>query len=97
MVGDRVDRGNSIYDNVAGGEIWVINDEDAAKIDQGFETCAVLRKSSKGGWSVIEVDEGFRSQDKWLQDMVDEYNRQKNLVELEVLVEQQQYEESFDA
>ena len=44
------------------------------------------------------MDEGFKSQDKWLQDFVDEYNRKKkNLIELEELVEQQQYEESFDA
>ena len=38
----KVGRGNSIHDNVSGGEIWVINDEDPEKIDQGFETCAVL-------------------------------------------------------
>ena len=56
----RVGRGNSIYDNASGGEIWVINDEDPDKINQGFETCAVLRKSSKCGWSVIAVDEGFK-------------------------------------
>ena len=33
-----------------------------------------VRKSPKDGWSVWEVDGGFRSQDKWLQDLVDEYN-----------------------
>ena len=50
VVGDRyrVGRGNSIYDNVSGGEIWVINDEDPDKIHQGFETCVTLRKSPKG-------------------------------------------------
>ena len=31
-----------------------------------------------------------------LQDLVDEYNRKKNLVELQELVEQVQYEEAFD-
>ena len=95
--GDRykVGRGRSIHDNVSGGEIWIINDEE---IGQGFETCATLIESSKGkGWFVWDVDEGFKSQDKWLQDLVDEYNRQKNLLELEELVEQQQYEESFHA
>ena len=97
VLGDRVGRGNSIYDNVSGGEIWVINDEDPDKIDQGYETCAVLRKSSKGGWSVIEVDEGFKSTDKWLQSLVDDYNQQKNQLELQELIEQAQYEESFDA
>lgn len=50
----------------------------------------MLRKSPKGSWSVCEVDEGFRSQDKWLQDLVDEYNREKNLIELQELIEQQQ-------
>lgn len=97
VVGDRVGRGNSIYDNVSGGgEIWVINDEDPEKIHQGFETCAVLKKSSKGSWSVIEVDQGFKSQDKYLQDLIDEYNRQKNLLELEESVAQYNYEESFN-
>ena len=28
LKGDRVGRGNSIYDNVAGGEMWFINDEN---------------------------------------------------------------------
>ena len=86
--GDRykVGRGRSIHDNV-NGEMWVINDEDPEKIDQGYETLVTLMKSSKGnGWFVWDVDEGFKSQDKWLQDLVDEYNRQKNLVELEELV-----------
>ena len=36
--GDRykVGRGRSIHDNVSGGEIWVINDEDPEKIAQGI-------------------------------------------------------------
>ena len=73
-------RGHSIYDNITGGEMWIVNDEDPDKIDQGYETCAVLIKCSKGkdGWFVWDVDEGFKSQDKWLQDMVDEYNEKKN-------------------
>ena len=56
-------------------------------------------KSSKGngGWFVWDVDEGFKSQDKWLQDLVDEYNEKKNLVELQELIEQNQYEEAFRA
>ena len=62
----RAGRGNSIYDNV-NGEMWLINDEDPAKIGQGFETCAVLIKSTKANsWFVWDVDEGFRSQDKCL-------------------------------
>ena len=83
MAGDRYrdGRGNSIHDNVSGGEMWVFNDEDPEKIGQGFETCATLMRFSKGGWSVYDVDEGFKSQEKWLQDLVDDYNRQKNLVE----------------
>ena len=32
---------------------------------------------------------------KWLQDLVDEYNEKKNLVELQELIEQVQYEEAF--
>jgi hypothetical protein len=92
----RNGRGNSIHDNVSGGEMWVINDEDYAKIDQGFETCVTLMRSNeKDSWVVYDVDEGFKSEDKWLQDLVDDYNRQKNLVELEELIEQMQYEESF--
>ena len=90
----KVGRGRSIHDNVSGGEIWVINDEDPDKIGLGFETCAVLHLSPKGSWSVIEVDEGFKSSDKWLQDLVDEYNREKNLVELQELIEQQQLADS---
>ena len=35
--------------------MWVINDEDPDKINQGFETCATLRKSSKGGWFVLKL------------------------------------------
>ncbi len=78
--------------------MWIVNDEDPDKIDQGYETCAVLIKCSKGkdGWFVWDVDEGFKSQDKWLQDMVDEYNEKKNQLELQELVEQAQYEESFN-
>ena len=63
--------------------MWIVNDEDPEKIDQGFETCVTLMKSSKGkgkGWFVWDVDEGFRSQDKWLQNLVDEYNEKKNLI-----------------
>lgn len=82
-------------DNVGLGEIWVINDEDPAKINQGFETCVVLKKSSKGKWFVLEVDEGFRSQDKMLQDLVDAYNQEKNWLALEELAKQNEYEESF--
>ena len=26
------------------GEMWIINDEDPEKIDQGFETCVTLKK-----------------------------------------------------
>ena len=68
----RNGRGNSIYDNV-NGEMMIVADEDPEKIGQG-ETCATLMKSSKGngGWFVWDVDEGFKSQDKWLQDLVDE-------------------------
>ena len=52
--------------------MWIVNDEDPDKIDQGYETCAILIKSTKGnGWFVWDVDEGFKSQDKWLQ-LVDE-------------------------
>ena len=38
-LGDRYKngRGHSIYDNVSGGEMWIVNDEDPAKIGQGFE------------------------------------------------------------
>jgi len=83
LVRDRKGRGHSIHDNVS-GEMWIINDEDPEKIGQGFETCVTLIKRSKGkGWFVWDVDEGFQSQDKWLQDLVDDYNRQKNLLELE--------------
>ena len=94
--GDRykVGRGRSIHDNVSGGEMWIIHDEDPEKIHQGFETCAVLHKSPKGSWTVCEVDEGFKSSDKWLQDLVDEYNREKNLIELQELIEQQQLADS---
>ena len=47
--------------------MWIINDEDPEKIGQGFETCVVLIKRSKGkGWFVYDVDEGFKSADKWL-------------------------------
>ena len=94
--GDRykVGRGRSIHDNVTGREMWIINDEDPEK--QGFETCPTLmRSSNKGTWFVYDVDEGFKSQDKWLQDLVDEYNREKNLVELEELVEQANIEEAY--
>ena len=38
--------------------MWVVNDEDPEKIDQGFETCVTLRKSCKGkgkGWFVWDV------------------------------------------
>ena len=92
----KVGRGRSINDNITGGERWIINDEDPEKINQGFETCATLMRSSdKGTWVVYDVDEGFKSSDKWLQDLVDDYNQQKNLVELQELVEQAQYEESF--
>ena len=90
VIGDRYKngRGNSIYDNI-NGEMMIVNDEDPAKIDQGFETCAVLVKCSKGSsWFVWDVDEGFKSSDKWLQDLVDKYNREKNLVELQELIEQ---------
>ena len=88
--------GHSIHDNITGGEIWVVNDEDPEKIDQGYETCVVLHKCSKGVLVCFDVDEGFRSQDKWLQDIVDEYNEKKNQLELQELVEQHQYEESFN-
>ena len=46
--GDRYrdGRGHSIYDNV-NGEMWIVNDEDPEKIDQGFETCAVLESVLK--------------------------------------------------
>ena len=95
--GDRAGRGHSIYDNVS-GEMMIVNDEDPAKIEQGFETCAVLIKCSKGnGWFVYDVDEGFKSSDKILQSLVDEYNEKKNQLELQELVEQAQYEQSFRA
>ena len=74
------------------GEIWIINDEDPAKIDRGFETCAVLKKSSKGKWFVLEVDEGFKSSDKILQDMVDAFIQER---QLEELAKQNECEESF--
>ena len=32
---DRVGRGNSIYDNITGGEMWIINDENPEAIGQG--------------------------------------------------------------
>ncbi len=67
--------------------MWVIDDGHP-------NICVVLDKSPKGSWTVIEVDEGFKSADKWLQDLVDEYNREKNLVELQELVEQQQLADS---
>ena len=75
------------------GEIWIINDEDPEKIGQGFETCAVLKKSSKGKWFVLEVDEGFKSSDKMLQSLVDAYNQEKNWLQLEELAKQNEYEE----
>ena len=51
-------------------------------MNQGYETCAVLRKSSKGGWSVIEVDEGFTNQlTSGYNHLVDDYNQQKNQLE----------------
>ena len=46
--GDRykVGRGRSIHDNVTGGEMWIINDEDPEKIGQGKETYVTLIKFS---------------------------------------------------
>ena len=44
---DRVGRGSSIYDNITGGEMWIINDENPEAIGQGKETCVTLIKSSK--------------------------------------------------
>ena len=52
---------------------FVPEDEDPEKIGRGKETCVTLIKSSRGGWFLWDVDEGFISQDKDLQDMVDEY------------------------
>ena len=37
----RAGRGHSIYDNMS-GEMWIMNDEDPANLDQGFETCATF-------------------------------------------------------
>ena len=56
----RVGRGRSIHDNITGGEMWIIDDEDPQKIGQGFETCVTLIKSSRGSWFVWDVDEGFK-------------------------------------
>ena len=92
VVRDRAGRGRSIYDNVVGGEMWMINDENP---EAERETYVTLIKSSKGSWFVWDADEGFKSQD--LQNLVDEYNRQKNLLELEELVEQANIEEAFRA
>ena len=80
---------------IEGGEIWIINDEDPVKIDQGFETCVTLKKSSKGKWFVLNVDEGFKSSDKMLQSLVDAYNQEKNWLALEELVKQDQYDTRF--
>lgn len=77
-------------------EIWIINDEDPEKIDQGFETCVVLKKTSKGKWFVLEVDEGFKSSDKMLQSLVDAYNQEKNWLQLEELAKQNEYETAFN-
>ena len=44
LVRDRKGRGHSIYDNVVGGEIWIINDEDPEKIGRGKETCVTHKK-----------------------------------------------------
>ena len=74
--------------------MWFINDENP---EAEKETYVTLIKSSKGSWFVWDVDEGFKSQDKWLLSLVDEYNRQKNLLELEELVEQANYEGAFRA
>ena len=44
VVGDRAGRGHSIYDNVVGGEMMIINDENPEAIVQGKETCVTLIK-----------------------------------------------------
>ena len=49
VVGDRKGRGHSIYDNVVGAAMWIINDENP---EAEKETCVTLIKSKTNGWFV---------------------------------------------
>ena len=58
------------------GEIWIVDDNNS---HDGKGPCyAVLRSGGEGVWSVLEVDPGFKSEDKILQDLVDSFVKNGN-------------------